>query len=399
MNMTKHMGNGVVVLSAVRTAIGGFGGSLKSFSPAQLGTLCAKEAIARSGVNATDIESSVVGKVIHNGPEDAYLARVIGIDSGLPVSSHAVTLNRLCGSGLEAILSAAQQIQLGEVDTALAGGAESMSTSAYTLDSNRWGQKMGNSVLVDELAVTLQDPWHHYPMGITAENIAEKYGIDRERQDNYAANSHHKASAAIEAGHFKGQIVPIEIKERKATRVFDTDEHVRPSTTVESMSSLKPYFKDGGTVTAATSSGINDGASMLVLMSEQKALSQGLSPLAKLVGYARAGVEPSLMGIGPIPAVKKVLAQTGLSIDDLDVIESNEAFAVQALCVADELGFPEDKVNPSGGAIALGHPVGATGAILTTKCLHELQRINGKYGLVTMCIGGGQGIAAIYEAL
>lgn len=391
--------NGVVVLSAVRTAIGGFGGSLKGFTPAQLGTLCAKEALKRANISAERVGSCIVGKVIHNGPKDAYLSRVIGLDAGLPVSSHAVTLNRLCGSGLEAIIQAAQQIQLGDVDIALAGGAESMSTSAYTLESNRWGQKMGNSVVVDELTTTLQDPWDNFHMGITAENIADKYGISRAEQDNYAAQSHQKAAGAIAKGHFKGQIVPVEIKSRKGTEIFDTDEHVRPDTTAESLSALKPYFKKDGSVTAATSSGINDAASMVVLMSEEKAMNEGLKPIGRLIGYARAGVEPSLMGIGPIPAVKQVFEKTGLTIDDIDVIESNEAFAVQALCVANELNFPASKVNPNGGAIGLGHPVGATGAILTTKCLHELKRINGKYGLVTMCIGGGQGIAAIYQAL
>lgn len=391
--------NDVVVLSAVRTAIGGFGGTLKKLTPAELGTLCAKEALKRAKVSVQEIESCIVGKVIHNGPKDAYLARVIGLDSGLPVSSHAVTLNRLCGSGLEAIIQAAQQIQLGEVDGALAGGAESMSSSAYSLESNRWGQRMGNSTVIDELSVTLQDPWNNFHMGITAENIADKYHISREEQDAYAEQSHQKAARAIELGRFKSQIVPVEIKSRRGMQIFETDEHVRADTTTEGLSKLKPYFKQDGTVTAATSSGINDAASMVVLMSAAKAKEQNLTPMARLVGYARAGVEPSLMGIGPIPAVKRVLAKTGLTMADLDVIESNEAFAVQALCVAQALDFPQEKLNPNGGAIALGHPVGATGAILTTKCLHELQRINGKYGLVTMCIGGGQGIAAIYEKM
>ncbi|TMO74834.1 acetyl-CoA C-acyltransferase [Pseudoalteromonas sp. S3785] len=397
--MTKFNNNSVVILSAVRTAIGGFGGSLKNFTPAELGTLCAKEALARANISPTQMGSCVIGKVIHNGPKDAYLSRVIGLDAGLPISSHAVTLNRLCGSGLEAIIQAAQQIQLGDVDAALAGGTESMSSSAYTLESNRWGQKMGNSTLLDELATTLQDPWDNDPMGITAENIAEKYNITRNQQDAYAAQSHHKAAKAIAKGHFKEQIVPIEIKTRNNIHVFDTDEHVRENTTEQKLATLKPYFKQNGTVTAATSSGINDAAAMLMLMSEQKANEQGLKPLGRLIGYARAGVEPVLMGTGPIPAVQQVFNKTGLTIDDMDVIESNEAFAVQALCVANELNFPEHKVNPNGGAIALGHPVGATGAILSTKCLYELKRIKGKYGLVTMCIGGGQGIAAIFEAL
>ena len=396
--MTKS-NTGVVVLSAVRTAIGSFGGTLKNFTPAELGTLCAKEAIKRAHIPLNQIGSSVIGKVIHNGPKDAYLSRVIGLNAGLPISSHAVTLNRLCGSGLEAIIQAAQQIQLGDVDAALAGGSESMSTSAYTLQSNRWGQKMGNSVMLDELTTTLQDPWDNNPMGITAENVAEKYKISREEQDNYAAQSHNKAAKAIEKGLFKSQIVPIEIKSRKGSQIFDTDEHVRADTSTDKLATLKPYFKENGTVTAASSSGINDGAAMLVLMSEQKAHEQGLQPIGRLIGYSRAGVEPSLMGTGPIPAVQQVLKKTGLTIDDIDIIESNEAFAAQALCVANELNFPTHKVNPNGGAIALGHPVGATGAILSTKCLYELKRIDGKYGLVTMCIGGGQGIAAIFEAL
>ncbi|XQF90142.1 beta-ketothiolase BktB [Pseudoalteromonas espejiana] len=397
--MTELTGNSVVILSAVRTPIGSFGGSLKNFTPAELGTLCAKEAIIRAKLSPTQIDSCIVGKVIHNGPKDAYLSRVIGLDAGLPINSHAVTLNRLCGSGLEAIIQAAQQIQLGDVDTVLAGGAESMSSTSYTLESNRWGQKMGNSSLIDELTTTLQDPWDNNPMGITAENIATKYAISREEQDSYAALSHHKAAKAIAAGHFKDQIIPVDIKSRKNSYIFDTDEHVRADTTLEKLAMLKPHFKTDGTVTAATSSGINDGAAMLVLMNEQKAVAQNLKPLGRLIAYARVGVEPSLMGIGPIPAVHELLRKTGLTVDDMDVIESNEAFAVQALCVANELSFPQHKVNPNGGAIALGHPVGATGAILSTKCLYELKRINGKYGLVTMCIGGGQGIAAIYEAL
>ena len=396
--MTKS-NTGVVVLSAVRTAIGSFGGTLKNFTPAELGTLCAKEAIKRAHIPLNQIGSSVIGKVIHNGPKDAYLSRVIGLNAGLPISSHAVTLNRLCGSGLEAIIQAAQQIQLGDVDAALAGGSESMSTSAYTLQSNRWGQKVGNSVMLDELTTTLQDPWDNNPMGITAENVAEKYKISREEQDNYAAQSHNKAAKAIEKGLFKSQIVPIEIKSRKGSQIFDTDEHVRADTSTDKLATLKPYFKENGTVTAASSSGINDGAAMLVLMAEHKAHEQGLQPIGRLIGYSRAGVEPSLMGTGPIPAVQQVFEKTGLTIDDIDIIESNEAFAAQALCVANELNFPAHKVNPNGGAIALGHPVGATGAILSTKCLYELKRIDGKYGLVTMCIGGGQGIAAIFEAL
>ncbi|MFC7047889.1 beta-ketothiolase BktB [Emcibacter nanhaiensis] len=391
--------NNVVILSATRTAIGSFGGSLKSLNSAQLGTIAAKEAIARAGVDAATIQSSIVGNVIRNSPKDSYLSRVIGVNAGLPVTSHAVTVNRLCGSGLEAIVQAAQQIQLGEIDTALAGGAESMSNSSYSLDSNRWGQRMGNSTIVDDLTTTLLDPWDNYHMGITAENVAEKYGISREDQDVFSAESHRRAAAAIAAGHFKEQIVPVELKSRKGVTLFDTDEHVRADTTAESLAGLKPFFKKDGTVTAASSSGINDGASMVVLMDGAKAEAEGRSPIGRLVGFAHAGVDPSLMGEGPIPAVRRVFERTGLGLDDIDVIESNEAFAAQALAVSQELGLPADKVNPNGGAVAMGHPVGATGAILTTKTLYELKRIGGRYGLVTMCIGGGQGIAAIFERL
>ena len=391
--------NNVVILSATRTAIGSFGGSLKSLNSAQLGTIAAKEAIARAGVDAATIQSSIVGNVIRNSPKDSYLSRVIGVNAGLPVTSHAVTVNRLCGSGLEAIVQAAQQIQLGEIDTALAGGAESMSNSSYSLDSNRWGQRMGNSTIVDDLTTTLLDPWDNYHMGITAENVAEKYGISREDQDAFSAESHRRAAAAIAAGHFKEQIVPVELKSRKGVTLFDTDEHVRADTTAESLAGLKPFFKKDGTVTAASSSGINDGASMVVLMDGAKAEAEGRSPIGRLVGFAHAGVDPSLMGEGPIPAVRRVFERTGLGLDDIDVIESNEAFAAQALAVSQELGLPADKVNPNGGAVAMGHPVGATGAILTTKTLYELKRIGGRYGLVTMCIGGGQGIAAIFERL
>lgn len=395
--MTKK--KDVVVLSAVRTAIGGYGGSLKTLSPAELGAKCVAEAISRAGIEAGSVESCVVGSVLRSTPRDAYISRVIGVDGGLPISSHAVTVNRLCGSGLEAIVQAAQQIELGEVATAVAGGAESMSNATYSLASNRWGQRMGNSELMDDMTMALQDPWEGSHMGITAENVAEKYAISREEQDAFAADSHKKAAAAIDAGYFKEQILPIEIKSRKGVTVFDTDEHVRPDTTAEGLAGLRPFFKKDGTVTAATSSGLNDGASMVILMDAEKAEAEGRKPLGKLVGYARAGVEPSLMGTGPIPAVAKVLERTGLNVDDLDVIESNEAFAAQALCVTQGAGLPADKVNPNGGAVALGHPIGATGAILTTKCLYELKRTGGKYGLVTMCIGGGQGIAAIFEAL
>ncbi len=389
----------VVILSAVRTAIGSYGGSLKGFKPAQLGAMCVEEALKRANLKGDDVESCVVGSVLRSSPRDAYIARVVGVDGGLPISSHAVTVNRLCGSGLEAIVNAAQQIETGEVSTAVAGGTESMSNATYSLSSNRWGQRMGNSELMDDMTMALQDPWDGSHMGITAENVADKYDISREEQDQFAADSHKKAAKAIEEGRFKEQILPVEIKSRKGTVVFDTDEHVRPDSTAEGLSGLKPFFKKDGSVTAATSSGINDGASMVVLMDAERAKAEGRQALGKLVAYARAGVEPSLMGTGPIPAVEKVLKKAGLSVDDLDIIESNEAFAAQALCVNKGANLPADKVNPNGGAVALGHPIGATGAILTTKCLYELKRTGGKYGLVTMCIGGGQGIAAIFEAM
>lgn len=389
----------VYVMSAVRTAIGGYGGTLKGFKPAELGALVVAEAIKRAGIDADSVESAVIGSVLRSGPKDAYVARVASVDGGLPISSHAVTVNRLCGSGLEAIIDAAQQIELGEVSTAVAGGTESMSNATYSMDSNRWGQRMGNSEIYDDMTMALQDPWEGSHMGITAENVAEKYNISREEQDAFAAESHRKAAAAIEAGYFKEQILPVEIKSRKGVTIFDTDEHVRAGTTAEGLAGLKPFFKKDGSVTAATSSGLNDGASMVVLMDADKAKAEGRKPMGRLVGYARAGVEPSLMGTGPIPAVAKVLERTGLTPADLDVIESNEAFAAQAICVTQGAGLPADKVNPNGGAVALGHPIGATGAILTTKCLYELKRTGGKYGLVTMCIGGGQGIAAIFENL
>jgi acetyl-CoA C-acetyltransferase len=324
---------------------------------------------------------------------------VAAVDAGLPVGTPCLTVNRLCGSGLQAIVSAAQHIMLGDCDVAVGGGAESMSRAAYFLPSARWGQRMGDAAALDAMTAALHDPFGHGHMGVTAENVAAKYGITREEQDAFALESHRRAAAAIEAGHFKSQIVPVEIKSRKGTVVFDTDEHVRKGAKIEDMSKLKPAFKKDGTVTAGNASGINDGAAAVVLMERSAAEKQGLKPLARLVAYAHAGVEPQLMGLGPIPAVKRVFEKSGMKPSDMHVIESNEAFAVQAMAVSRDLGFDTARVNPNGGAVALGHPVGATGAILTVKALYELARIDKRYALVTMCIGGGQGIAAIFERM
>ena len=390
----------VVILSAVRTAIGTYGGALRDVAPTDLGAHVVKEAVNRASVDAAEVETCVLGSVVRTEPKDAYISRLVAVNGGLPVETQCVTVNRLCGSGLEAIVFATQQIQLGEVDTAVAGGAESMSKATYSMPSVRWGARMGDVQAFDEMTAALHDPFGHGHMGITAENIAERFDISREAQDAFAAESHRRALRAIEQGYFKDQITPFEIKTRKGVVTFDTDEHPRAGTTTDSLAGLKPVFKkDGGTVTAGNASGINDGAAMLVLMERSKAESEGKKPLARVVSYARAGVEPEIMGTGPIPAVKRALARANLTIDKMDVIESNEAFAAQAYCVSQELGFPEEKTNPNGGAVALGHPIGATGAILTTKCLYELQRTGGRYGLITLCIGGGQGIAAIIEAL
>jgi len=390
----------VVILSAARTAIGTYGGALKDVPPTDLGAHVVKESVKRASVEPEQIETCVLGSVVRTEPKDAYISRLVAVNGGLPVETQCVTVNRLCGSGLEAIVFATQQIQLGEVDTAVAGGAESMSKATYSLPAVRWGARMGDVQAFDEMTAALHDPFGHGHMGITAENIAERFDISRETQDTFAAESHRRALNAIENGYFKDQITPFEIKTRKGVVTFDTDEHPRPGTSAESLSGLKPVFKrDGGTVTAGNASGINDGAAMLVLMERAKAESEGKTPLARMVAYARAGVEPEIMGTGPIPAVKRALARANLSIDQIDVIESNEAFAAQAYCVSQELGFPPEKTNPNGGAVALGHPIGATGAILATKCLYELQRTGGRYGLITLCIGGGQGIAAIIETL
>jgi acetyl-CoA C-acetyltransferase len=388
----------VYIVSGVRTAIGTFGGSLKDVAPSDLATKVTAEALSRSGVPAAEIGHVVFGQVLHTEARDMYISRVAMINAGIPVETPALTVNRLCGSGVQAIISAAQSIMLGDCEIAIGGGAESMSRAPYHVPAMRWGARMGDAPMTDILLGTLNDPFHRYHMGITAENIAEKYGISREDQDAVALESNRRASAAIKAGYFKDQILGIELKTRKGVTVFDTDEHVRHDARLEDMQSLKPAFKkDGGTVTAGNASGINDGAAAVVIASGEAVKKFGLKPLARLVGYAHAGVDPAFMGIGPIAATKAALARASLTVADLDVVESNEAFAAQACAVSRELGFDPAKVNPNGSGISLGHPVGATGAINTVKLVYELQRTGARYGLVTMCIGGGQGIAAIWE--
>jgi len=389
----------VVLVSGVRTAVGTFGGSLKDIPPTKLGAAVVREAVKRAGIDSAEVGSIVFGHIINTEAKDVYMARVAGLEGGLPIETPALTLNRLCGSGLQAVVSAAQQIMLGDVDIAIAGGAESMSRSPYHLPSQRWGQKMGDAKVIDMLIGTLHDPFGHGHMGVTAENIAAKHQITRDEQDAFAVESHKRAAAAIAAGYFKDQILPFEIESKKGKIAFDNDEHVRADVTVENLRGLKPVFKKDGTVTPGNASGINDGAAAIVLMDAATAAKKGLKPMARLVGYGISAVEPSEMGIGPVTAVQSVMKRTGLKIADMDFIESNEAFAAQALAVTKCLGLDPAKVNINGGAVALGHPVGATGAILTVKTMYELKRRNAKYALVTLCIGGGQGIAAIFENL
>ncbi|MEE1903695.1 acetyl-CoA C-acyltransferase family protein [Pseudomonas asiatica] len=387
----------IYVVSAVRSAIGGFGGSLKDLPLADLASAITRAAIERSGVAAEQVGHLVMGTVIPTEPRDAYLARVAAMNAGIPKETPAFNVNRLCGSGLQAIVSAAQCLLLGDTDVAVAAGAESMSRGPYLLPQARWGARMGDLQGIDYTVGVLQDPFEHFHMGITAENVAAKHGITREMQDELALTSQRRAARAIAEGRFASQIVPLELKTRKGSVQFSTDEHVRGEVTAEQLAGMKTVFKKDGTVTAGNASGINDGAGGLVLASGDAVRRLGLKPLARLVGYAHAGVEPELMGLGPIPATRKVLEKTGLKVQDLDVIESNEAFAAQACAVARELGFDPEKVNPNGSGISLGHPVGATGAIIATKAIHELHRIQGRYALATMCIGGGQGIAVVFE--
>jgi len=388
----------VVFLGAARTAIGSFGGSLKDTPPAELGALVIKTALERAGVKPQDVGHVVLGNVIPTVPQDAYLSRVAALNAGVPQEAPAFNVNRLCGSGLQAVVSAAQSILLGDCDVAVGAGAESMSRGAYIVTSNRWGARMGDVKMLDYMLGALHDPRLHIHMGITAENVANRHEITREQQDAYAVQSQQRAAKAIEAGLFKDQIVPVEIKTRKGVVLFDTDEGVKADTTVDTLGKMKPAFKkDEGTVTAGNASTLNDGAAAVVMASADKAKALGLKPLARLVSYAHAGVDPEFMGIGPVPASKLALEKAGLKVSDLDLIEANEAFAAQACAVSKEMGFPNDKTNPNGSGISLGHPVGATGAILVTKAIYELQRTGGRYALITMCIGGGQGIAMVIE--
>jgi acetyl-CoA C-acetyltransferase len=389
----------VVFVSAVRTAIGDYGGTLKDFAPTDLAARVLKEAVARAKVEPAQVGHVVFGNVIHSEAKDMYLSRVAMINAGIPKETPALTLNRLCGSGFQAIVTAANTIVLGDADVAVAGGAESMSRAAYTLPSARWGQRMNDGKLVDMMVGALTDPFDTVHMGVTAENVAARHGITREMQDQFAVESHKRAAAAAAAGHFKDQILPIEIPSKKGPIQFATDEHVRGDASMEGMAKLKAVFKKDGSVTAGNASGINDAAAALVLMEAGAAARAGLKPMGRLVAYAYAGVDPAYMGEGPIPAVRKVLERAGLKIGDIDLIESNEAFAAQALAVAKNLDFDPAKTNPNGGAVALGHPIGATGTILAVKALHELQRTGKRYAIVTMCIGGGQGIAGVIERL
>jgi acetyl-CoA C-acetyltransferase len=388
----------VVIVSGVRTAVGTFGGSLKDHTPTQLGAAVLREAVARAGLGADDVHHVVFGHVVNTEPRDMYLARVAAIEGGLSQDVPAMTLNRLCGSGLQAVVSAAQAILLGDADVAVAGGAEVMSRGPYHLPSARWGARMGDGKMVDMMVGALHDPFQTIHMGVTAENIAKKWGIGREEQDALAVESHRRAAAAIREGRFKSQILGIELKSRKGTVTFDTDEHVREDASAEGMAKLRPVFlKENGTVTAGNASGINDAGAALVLMEARAAKARGLEPMARLVSYAHAGVDPAYMGIGPVPASRKALERAGLKAADMDVVEANEAFAAQALAVTRDLGLDPAKVNPNGSGISIGHPIGATGALITIKAVHELQRTQKRHALVTMCIGGGQGIAAVFE--
>ncbi len=394
------MSRDVVVLSAVRSAIGAFNGSLSSFEPSELGGIVMKEAVTRSGVDPALINYVTIGNTIPTDSRYAYVARVAAIQAGLPMESVAMALNRLCSSGLQAIVTTAQQIMLGDCDYGVGGGVEVMSRGMYGSPAMRSGARMGDTKMLDLMVAVLTDPFGVGHMGVTAENLVEKWKLTREEQDALAVESHRRAANAIKEGRFKSQIVPITIKSRKGEVVFDTDEHVKPDTTMETLSKMKAVFKkEGGSVTAGNASGINDGAAFFVLADAETAKKAGHKPIARLVSYAVAGVPNHIMGEGPIPATKLALERAGLKLDQMDVIESNEAFAAQALAVTKGLGLDPAKTNVNGGAIALGHPIGCSGAAIATKAIHELQRVQGKYALVTMCIGGGQGIATIFERM
>ena len=390
----------VVVVGGARTAIGTYGGSLKDISLGDLAASVVREAVSRAKVDPESVGHTVFGNVIHTEPRDMYLSRVASVNAGLPHNTPALTLNRLCGSGLQAIVTAASYIRLGDADCVVGGGGDSMSRAPYWLPTARWGQRMGDGAMVDAMVGALTDPFDKCHMGITAENIAEKWGISREDQDKLAVQSHERAINAIEQGYFKDQIMPVEIRVKKETKLFDTDENPRKGITLESLAGMRPVFKrDGGTVTAGNASSLNDGAAAVVMMEAEAAKAQGLKPMARLVDATVAAVDPKYMGIGPVPAVKMLLDRTGVSKDEIEVWEVNEAFAAQALAVVRDLDLDEARVNPNGSGISLGHPIGATGANLTVKALYELERVGGRYAMVTMCIGGGQGIAALFERM
>jgi acetyl-CoA C-acetyltransferase len=394
------MNRDVVVVSAVRTAIGTFGGSLKDIAPTELAAQVVRESLSRAQVDGKDVGHVVFGHVVNTEPKDMYLSRVAAINGGCAEGTPAFNVNRLCGSGLQAIISASQSILLGDTDVAIGGGAENMSRAPFASLNMRWGARMGDTKMIDMMIGALHDPFHTIHMGVTAENIAAKWGISREDQDALAVQSHNRAQHATEAGYFKDQIMPVILKSKKGDVVYAADEHFRTNCTLADMAKLKPAFlKENGTVTAGNASGINDAAAAVVLMEAGAAQARGAKPLARLVAYAHAGVDPKYMGIGPVPATQLALKRAGLTVNDLDVIEANEAFAAQACAVSKELGLDPAKVNPNGSGISLGHPIGATGALITVKALYELQRIQGRYALVTMCIGGGQGIAAIFERM
>ena len=388
----------IVILSGARTAIGTFGGSLAGIPPIDLGAKVSATALERAGVEGGQIGHVMFGHIINTEPRDMYLSRVAAMNAGIPDTTPAMNVNRLCGSGLQALVSASQSLMLGDADFALAGGAENMSRSPFIIPDQRWGAKMGDVRTLDMMLGALHCPFGTGHMGVTAENVSDEHSVTREEQDAFAAESQNRAAAAIEAGHFKDQIVPVEVKRRREMVAFDTDEHPKP-TTIETLAGLRPAFKKDGSVTAGNASGINDGAAALVLATASAAEKAGLKPRARILGYAHAGVRPEVMGIGPVPAVEALLKRINMEADQFDVIESNEAFAAQALAVNKNLGLDPAKVNPNGGAIALGHPVGATGAIITIKTMYELERTGGRYGLMTMCIGGGQGIAMAIERL
>ena len=392
------MSREVVVVSAVRTAIGTFGGSLKDTPPTELAALVVREALTRAGTEGKDVGHVVFGHVVNTEPKDMYLSRVAALNGGCAQTTPAYNVNRLCGSGLQAIVNASQSILLGDCDVAIGGGAENMSRAPYASLTSRFGARMGDTKMIDMMVGALHDPFHNIHMGVTAENVAAQFNISREMQDACAVESHNRAQRAIEAGYFKDQIVPVMLKSRKGEVAYEVDEHYRPNCTLDDLTKLKPVFvKENGTVTAGNASGINDAAAAVVLMEASAAKARGAKPLARLVGYAHTGLDPKIMGVGPISATQAVLKRTGLTVNDLDVIEANEAFAAQACAVSQELKLDPAKVNPNGSGISLGHPIGATGALITVKAVHELQRIGGRYALVTMCIGGGQGIAAIFE--